>query len=116
MHWLAWLLFSFRGRIPRKTYWLAQAILQVPALAGYLAVHGLAWPQPGPAKPLLIAWGFVLLVPALAVAVKRLNDRGHPVWLAAIWLGLACASALAASLDLLRDPTQWGRVEWASIA
>jgi uncharacterized membrane protein YhaH (DUF805 family) len=23
MHWLVWLLFGFRGRIPRKTYWLA---------------------------------------------------------------------------------------------
>src|SRR6266478_9512230 len=100
MHWLAWLLFGFRGRIPRKTYWLAQAILQMPAIAGvagYLMINGLALPRPGsPALPSLI-WSLALLFPASAVAVKRFNDRGHPFWVAGIWLGLACGGVVFAA-------------------
>ncbi len=119
MYWLVWLLFGFRGRIPRKSYWLAQAILQVPAVAGvtgYLMINGLALPQPGPAGPLSLIWTLALLFPAFAVVVKRLNDRGHPSWVAAIWLGLACAAvALGAFIDPLADPINWGRGEWAAL-
>jgi tetratricopeptide (TPR) repeat protein/uncharacterized membrane protein YhaH (DUF805 family) len=118
MHWLVWLLFGFRGRIPRKTYWLAQAILQVPAIAGvagYLMIIGLALPQPGPAGPLSLIWTLALLFPAFAVVVKRLNDRGHPFWVAAIWLGLACAgAAFGAFIDPFAGPINWGRGEWAA--
>ena len=118
MHWLAWLLFGFRGRIPRKTYWLAQAILQVPAIAsvaGYLMVNGLALPPPGPAALPSLLWSLALLFPAFAVAVKRFNDRGHPFWIAGIWLGLACAGAAFAFIDPFADPMDWGRGHWAAL-
>src|SRR5262245_40505989 len=118
MRWLVWLLFGFRGRIPRKSYWLAQAILQVPAVAGvggYLMINGLALPPPGPAGPLSLVWTLALLFPAFAVVVKRLNDRGHPFWVAAIWLGLACAAAaFGAFIDPFTAAINWGRGEAAA--
>ena len=116
MNWLAWLLFSFRGRIPRKSYWLAEVILLVLGIAGYLIINGPALPQHGPGSPLSIAWNFVLLLPGLAVAVKRLNDRGHTVWVAAIWLVSAGAGAIAAYFDFFADPMKLGRAEWALLA
>jgi uncharacterized membrane protein YhaH (DUF805 family) len=32
LNWLTSLFFSFHGRIPRKSYWLAQAILLIPGI------------------------------------------------------------------------------------
>jgi uncharacterized membrane protein YhaH (DUF805 family) len=81
LQWLAWLLFSFRGRIPRTWYWLAQLILLVPAVVEYLIIYGPALPkEPKPPAWSLVVWNLVLWFPAFAVTVKRLNDRGHPAW------------------------------------
>jgi len=114
MRWLVWLLFSFRGRIPRTWYWLAQVILLVPAVVEYLIIYGPALPkEPEPPSPFLVVWNLVLLFPALAVTVKRLNDRGHPAWIAAIWLASIFASWLSAYLGLLTDPATRGGLEQA---
>src|SRR5262245_49616564 len=117
MRRLAWLLFSFRGRIPRKWYWLAQAILWAPAIVETLVTYSPALPkQPEPPAPLLTVLNLVLWFPALAVTVKRLNDRGHPVWVAGIWVASFFAPVLsaylAAYLGLLTDPMTWGRLVW----
>src|SRR5262249_45043284 len=84
-------------------------------VTGYLMINGLALPPPGPAVPLSLIWTLALLFPAFAVVVKRLNDRGHPVWVAAIWLGLACAgAAFGAFIDPFTAATNWPRGEWAA--
>jgi uncharacterized membrane protein YhaH (DUF805 family)/Flp pilus assembly protein TadD len=114
LQWLAWLLFSFRGRIPRTWYWLAQVILLVPAVVEYLIIYGPALPkEPPPPAWSLIVWNLVLLFPALAVTVKRLNDRGHPTWVAAIWLASIFASWVSAYVGLLTDPAIRGGLERA---
>jgi tetratricopeptide (TPR) repeat protein/uncharacterized membrane protein YhaH (DUF805 family) len=113
LQWLAWLLFSFRGRIPRTWYWLAQLILFVPAVVEYLIIYGPALPkEPELPAPFLIVWNLVLWFPAFAVTVKRLNDRGHPAWVAAIWLASIFASWLSAYV-LLTDPAIRGGLQKA---
>ena len=79
MQWLAWLLFSFRGRIPRKSWWLAQAILLAAGTGIYIAMHGLKLPEPGDTRLTIpqVLVQLLFLVPGFAVTRKRLNDRGH---------------------------------------
>lgn len=85
--WLVWLLFGFRGRIPRKWYWLGQAILLAVELAQYLAAHGRALPAPGaaesPTSSLIVS--LLFLIPACALTLKRFNDRGHGRWAIVLW-------------------------------
>ena len=87
------LLFSFNGRIPRKTYWLATLIIVaigMAAVAGaafYLtgdALSPIIWAQP---QEKINVWGpvwgvyvLVILWPALAIAIKRWHDRNRPAW------------------------------------
>ena len=64
---ILYLLFSFRGRVKRKTYWLT--------LAGILLLLWLL---------LLLELRVLLLIPLLsllAVQVKRCRDSGWPPWL-----------------------------------
>lgn len=103
-HWLAWLLFDFRGRIPRKSWWLAQAILLAAGIGVYIAMHGLTLPKPRtPVTIPEILVQVLFLIPAFAVARKRLNDRGHRLWVTLLWLGLSGLGLIAAYFDLL-DP------------
>jgi len=116
MYWLAWLLLNFRGRIPRKLWWLAQAILLVLAVAGYSVVHGFTLPQQQSQSAFEIVWRFVLFLSAYAVTVKRLNDRGHASWVGTIWLGMALVGVIADMRGLFADPMSWGRPGWALFA
>jgi uncharacterized membrane protein YhaH (DUF805 family) len=102
------LLFSFRGRIPRKQYWLAQSLLWVASLAGAWIIDGSAVLSSRTISPWLIGWNFILLFPELAVVVKRFNDRGRPIWLAAFWLGMTLSGLVAMSFGLFADSGQLG--------
>jgi uncharacterized membrane protein YhaH (DUF805 family) len=104
-------LFSFRGRIPRKQYWLAQSLLWVASLAGAWIIDGSAVLSSRTISPWLIGWNFILLFSELAVVVKRFNDRGRPIWLAAFWLGMTLSGLVAMSFGLFADPGQLGRLE-----
>ena len=116
VHWLAWLIFSFRGRIPRKHFWLGQLLIYAVAFAGGYLIEGPKLWAPGYVSPWLIAWNFLLWFPSLAITVKRFNDRGRPVWFAAIWLVFNLAGAVAAWLGLWTDPKHFTRGAWALLA
>jgi uncharacterized membrane protein YhaH (DUF805 family) len=66
------LLFSFRGRVSRSTFWLAQlvaAIFLVPA-----------WAAEGHDECYACIVGLILLWPMLAISAKRWHDRDKAAW------------------------------------
>ena len=73
----AQILFSLRGRIPRKTWWLwgVGALLGV-ALGGslLLAIAGIKPERAGIVMNLAVLW------PAIATSVKRWHDRDKSGW------------------------------------
>jgi len=71
------ILFSFRGRVPRKIYWLYGVL--GPLLGSaigemLLGIAGVNEHRSDLAMSLLFAW------PHAAVAVKRWHDRGKSGW------------------------------------
>lgn len=81
---VSWVLFGFKGRIGRKSFWLA-ALLMILVQAVVIA-QVVSIPEDSPA---FILWGFVILAvwiasawAAFALAVKRLHDIGLPGLLA----------------------------------
>ena len=88
MDWV-YLLNSFDGRIGRKTFWIAVAVLSVVELVA----HFVAVQIQGDRLSAIVDLAFTY--PEFAVALKRAHDRDLPVWLLWIFFG---ASAL---LDLL---------------
>ena len=75
-----WVLFGFRGRIGRKSFWLA-ALLMILIQAATIA-QVVSIPEESPA---FVLWGFVILAiwiasawAAFALAVKRLHDLDLP--------------------------------------
>jgi tetratricopeptide (TPR) repeat protein/uncharacterized membrane protein YhaH (DUF805 family) len=114
--WLAWLLFDFRGRIPRKSFWLAEFILCAASLAGGLVINGPMLLSSDPVSPWLNGWNTLLLFPSLAVVVKRFNDRGRPAWVAAVWLVVSLAGVAASWFGALAgEPAGYQPYEWALI-
>lgn len=88
MQYLTFLLFSFSGRISRAGFWLGLLIIVV------LSVGGMAVLQPElldleseklpPPNFATNVWNLFILVPSMAITVKRLNDRNWPIWLAVL--------------------------------
>ncbi len=85
MQYLFFLLFSFDGRISRAGFWLGLAIIFA------LSIGGLALFQPEffdleaeAPRPNFASnvWSLCLLIPSMAITVKRLNDRDWSSWLA----------------------------------
>lgn len=77
---VGWVLFGFKGRIGRKSFWLA-ALLMILIQAAIIAKIS-SYPEDHPA---LVFWGLTLLATwlatawvGLALAVKRLHDIGLP--------------------------------------
>lgn len=71
------ILFSFRGRIPRKTYWLygVLGLLLVSVMATLLfGIAGVEERRAEVLANLLIAW------PAAAISAKRWHDRNQSAW------------------------------------
>lgn len=85
MHFYNWLLFSFKGRINRRTFWLFQLAIFIFSVVLLLALGGdtldaLSQNQKDEAALnalMSLAWkiNLVLLWPKLAVDVKRFQDR-----------------------------------------
>jgi uncharacterized membrane protein YhaH (DUF805 family) len=115
LNWLTSLFFSLHGRIPRKSYWLAQAILLIPGIIFYFMAYGLEFPvdpgAPPPKPPLLL--DLLLLIPAVAVAVKRANDRGHSVWVTTVWLATALVFT---TFGFITDPKNFTHGDWVALA
>ncbi|GGA64186.1 DUF805 domain-containing protein [Neiella marina] len=88
MNYFNWLVFSFRGRINRKTFWLCQlAMLAVSTLL--LVTFGSEVlerftrnPEDQAALDAVMSFGWkinlVLLWPKLAIDIKRFQDRDRP--------------------------------------
>lgn len=75
-----WALFSLKGRMRRRDYWL----YSLPVLLVFLPVFLYATPEATAANPLLdilslVILGFVFWA-SLALNVKRLHDRNKSGW------------------------------------
>jgi uncharacterized membrane protein YhaH (DUF805 family) len=88
MDWVS-LYNSFEGRIGRKTFWIAVAVLSVAEIAA----HFIAEQIQGDRLSAIVDLAFVY--PEFAVAVKRAHDRNMPI------LFLIAFFAASAVLDLL---------------
>ncbi|HCG5598922.1 DUF805 domain-containing protein [Vibrio parahaemolyticus] len=75
------LLFSFHGRIDRKTYWIWNVIYYI-SIIGFGA--GISKLFPAFSYLLLPIFLLVLLIPDLAITTKRWHDRDKSIY----WLGL----------------------------
>lgn len=75
------LLFSFQGRINRKTYWIWNVIYYVSIL-GFGA--GISKLFPTFSYLLLPIFLVILLIPDLAITTKRWHDRNKSIY----WLAL----------------------------
>jgi uncharacterized membrane protein YhaH (DUF805 family) len=73
----AQILFSFKGRIPRKTYWLWGVLALLLAGLFLVLLLGILGIKDDTVERLV---NVVLLWPALAVSVKRWHDRDKSGW------------------------------------
>jgi uncharacterized membrane protein YhaH (DUF805 family) len=72
---------DFRGRSPRKEYWMFWALTTALSAAVWAAEKGLNVDQTiGPWGPVSLCVTLALLVPSLALAVRRLHDADHGGW------------------------------------
>jgi uncharacterized membrane protein YhaH (DUF805 family) len=88
MDWL-YLFNNFDGRISRKPFWIAMAVLTVAELVGHFVAEELQ----GDRLSAIVDLAFTY--PELAVAVKRGHDRNLPLWL------IGAFFAASALLDML---------------
>jgi uncharacterized membrane protein YhaH (DUF805 family) len=80
MDW-AYLLTSFEGRIGRKTFWIAIAVL----VAAEILAHFIAESLQGDRLSAIIDLAFTY--PEFAIAAKRANDRDLPIWILIVFFG-----------------------------
>ena len=93
MDWV-YLLSSFEGRISRKTFWIAIAVLIVAELAGYLIAQALQ----GYRLSAIVDLAF--LYPEFAIAAKRAHDRDLPIWILIVFFGGGAVLDLLTVLEL----------------
>lgn len=96
-----WALFSFKGRLSRKSFWLGALLMVLVQFAMFAAVAGLADPQSGRTQledgpAILVGFAFMGMWIAtawavLAMSVKRLHDLSMPGVLAILLLVPAIA-------------------------
>jgi tetratricopeptide (TPR) repeat protein/uncharacterized membrane protein YhaH (DUF805 family) len=88
--------FSFRGRIGQQTWWIGSAVL----LSVAVIARWLAWWLGFSDVPMLPTnVGIAILVAsALALTIKRLNDRDRPSWIGWTWAALCVIAIMAPSL------------------
>ena len=103
-----WKKFAvFSGRASRREYWwwvlISVAVSVVLQTLGTLTIGGgFATPRLDPAEALLplvpsLIWSLVVLVPSIALAVRRLHDTNRSGW----WYLLALPSLAGAALQLV---------------
>ena len=92
------LLFSFQGRISRKTYWIWNVFYYV-AITGFAS--GISVLFPAYSYILLPIFLLMLVVPDLAVTAKRWHDRNK----SNMWLLLNVPLVLGRSASPMATPT-----------
>ena len=93
------LLFSFQGRVGRKTYWIWNVVYYA-LIIGFATGMNVLFPSM--AHLLLPLFLIVVLVPDLAVTAKRWHDRGKSSW----WLLLNVPLVVGRMTLPTGDPTQ----------
>ena len=89
--------FSFQGRSSRKEYWLLTIGLTFISFAGQFASYLTGW------AAIQLVVSLAVLVPILAISVKRAHDRGKSGWFNLVALiPLAGAIWLFVELGCLR--------------
>lgn len=104
--WISWMLFSLRGRMRRRDWWVGSILTGLAQLVGGAIIYAKSYPgMPAEAfssaaePPAATALGLLMLWPALALAVKRSHDRDSSGWAAAaIIVGVTAASYAAGVL------------------
>ena len=97
--YLTRLLFTFSGRISRKSWWIGGATILVVAFVLGLVSFGI-WCAENPEhcvaednslppqQPWELVAQLLLLIPAMALTFKRLNDRDWPSWVGFLVLAI----------------------------
>jgi uncharacterized membrane protein YhaH (DUF805 family) len=80
MDW-AYLLNSFEGRISRKTFWIAMAVLVVAEILAHFVADALQ----GDRLSAIVDLAFTY--PEFAIAAKRAHDRDLPIWILIVFFG-----------------------------
>jgi uncharacterized membrane protein YhaH (DUF805 family) len=93
MDW-AYLLNSFNGRISRKTFWIAMAVVTVAEIFGHVVAEEIQ----GDRLSAIVDLAFTY--PEFAVAVKRGHDRNMPLWLLVAFFGAGAVLDLLTVLEL----------------
>jgi uncharacterized membrane protein YhaH (DUF805 family) len=93
------LLFSFQGRVGRKTFWIWNVVYYA-IIAGFAV--GLNTLFPAVAHLILPVVLFALLIPDLAITAKRWHDRAKSSW----WLLLNIPLVVGRMSVPMNDPTQ----------
>ena len=94
MDWV-YLLTSFEGRISRKTFWIAIAVL----VAAEILAHFIAEALQGDRLSAIIDLAFTY--PEFAIAAKRANDRDLPIWILIVFFGGGAVLDLLTVLGLV---------------
>jgi uncharacterized membrane protein YhaH (DUF805 family) len=107
-------LFSPYGRVSRKSYWLNWILPYALILTGAVVIDAVFFPiAPGEDDPERLAQSILSLIlfwPSIAIATKRLHDRGLTGWwnlasfLAVIVIAVVTYLSLVARTDLMADP------------
>jgi uncharacterized membrane protein YhaH (DUF805 family) len=101
------LFFTFNGRISRKAFWVGSLLLAAVSITGTLLIDpnifdidlvNLASPTPNWAD---IVWQLALVVPGMALMVKRFNDRDRPYWLGYAFGAAGAGLTIAPKFGLL---------------
>lgn len=93
------LLFSFQGRVGRKTYWVWNVIYYALIVGFATGINALF---PVYAHLLLPVFLLVILIPDLAITAKRWHDRNKTSW----WLLLNLPLVIGRMTVPMGDPTQ----------
>ena len=97
MDWV-YLFNEFHGRIGRKTFWMAIAVLAVAETVG----HFIAGELQGERLGAIIDLAFIY--PEFAVAIKRAHDRNLPLWLLGIFFAASAGLDFLGVLNLFAVP------------
>lgn len=77
---LAWILFSFEGRIPRRVYWAATLATTAIFYLIIFVVMGLAGPESDFVGIAMLVCVIPMFWISLAVQIKRWHDRDKSGW------------------------------------
>lgn len=92
------LLFSFQGRIGRKTYWIWNSIYYALIVGFAMGINALF---PTYAHSILPIFLIVILIPDLAITAKRWHDRNKTSW----WLLLNVPLVIGRMTMPMGDPS-----------